>query len=160
RWARLIVGIFGLFAAASAVADADPNKVLRIAFPVQETGFDPVRVSDLYSATINEAIFDRLLTYDYLARPAKVVPSVADTMADVTDNGKTYLFRTRRGIYFAADPAFKGQKRELTAEDFVYTFKRHADPANRSPWLFMIEGKIEGLDELIEAAKKSGKFDY
>jgi ABC-type transport system substrate-binding protein len=160
RWARLIVGIFGLFAAASAVADADPNKVLRIAFPVQETGFDPVRVSDLYSATINEAIFDRLLTYDYLARPAKVVPSVAETMPEVTDNGKTYLFKIRRGIYFAADPAFKGQKRELTAEDFVYTFKRHADPANRSPWLFMIEGKIEGLDELIEAAKKSGKFDY
>jgi ABC-type transport system substrate-binding protein len=160
RRGRLIVGIFGLFAAASAVADADPNKVLRIAFPVQETGFDPVRVSDLYSATINEAIFDRLLTYDYLARPAKVVPSVAETMPEVTDNGKTYLFKIRRGIYFAADPAFKGQKRELTAEDFVYTFKRHADPVNRSPWAFMIEGKIEGLDEAIEAAKKSGKFDY
>ncbi len=159
RRARVIIGIFGLFFAACAVA-ADPNKVLRFAFPTQETGFDPVRTSDLYSATINEAIFDRLLTYDYLARPAKVVPSAAETMPEVTDGGKTYVFKLRRGIYFTPDPAFKGQKRELTAEDFVYTFKRHADPANRSPWYFMIEGKIEGLDELTEAARKSGKFDY
>jgi ABC-type transport system substrate-binding protein len=81
-------------------------------------------------------------------------------MPEVTDNGKTYLFKIRRGIYFTPDPAFKGIKRELTAEDFVYTFKRHADPVNRSPWYFMVEGKIEGLDELTEAAKKSGKFDY
>jgi len=160
RGARVIVGIFGVFAAAAAIAAADPNKVLRIAFPTQETGFDPVRVSDLYSATINEAIFERLLTYDYLARPAKVVPMIAETMPEVTDNGKTYLFKIRRGIYFTPDPAFKGVKRELTAEDFVYTFKRHADPVNRSPWYFMVEGKIEGLDELTEAAKKSGKFNY
>jgi ABC-type transport system substrate-binding protein len=155
-----IVGILALFAAACAVAAADPNKVLRVAFPVQETGFDPVRVSDLYSATVNEAIFERLLTYDYLARPAKVVPMIAETMPEVSDSGKTYLFKLRRGVYFTPDPAFKGQKRELTAEDFVYTFKRHADPSNRSPWYFMVEGKIEGLDALTEAAKKSGRFDY
>jgi ABC-type transport system substrate-binding protein len=160
RGVRVIVGIFGLFAAACAIAAADPNKVLRVAFPTAETGFDPVRTSDLYSATINEAIYERLLTYDYLARPAKVVPMVAETMPEVTDNGKTYLFKLKRGIYFTPDPAFNGQKRELTAEDFVYTFKRHADPVNRSPWAFMVEGKIEGLDELAEAAKKSGKFDY
>ena len=45
----------------STAAAADPAKVLRIAFPTAETGFDPVRVSDLYSATVNEAIFERLL---------------------------------------------------------------------------------------------------
>ena len=72
-------------------------------------------------------------------------------MPEISDNGRTYLFKIRRGIYFTPDPAFKGQKRELTAEDFVYTFKRFADPKNRSPWAFMIEGKIEGLDELIDA---------
>src|SRR5947199_20374 len=143
---RVVIAVLGLAAAASAAA-ADPSKVLRIAFPVQETGFDPVRVSDLYSNTVNEAIFDRLLTYDYLARPAKVVPLAAESMPEISDNGRTYLFKIRRGIYFTPDAAFKGQKRELTAEDFVYTFKRFADPKNRSPWSFMIEGKTDGLDE-------------
>jgi ABC-type transport system substrate-binding protein len=139
---------------------ADPNKVLRVSFPAAETGFDPVRISDVYSNTINEAIFERLLTYDYLARPAKLVPMVAEAMPTITDNGRTYLFKIRKGIYFTPDPAFKGTKRELVAEDFVYAFKRFMDPKNRSPWQFMIEHKLEGLDELAEAAKKAGKFDY
>ncbi len=71
-----------LLVAASAAA-ADPNKVLRISFPAAETGFDPVRISDLYSTTVNEAIFERLLTYDYLARPAKLVPMIAESMPEV-----------------------------------------------------------------------------
>jgi len=142
------------------LAAADPNKVLRIAFPTAETGFDPARVSDLYSNTVNEAIFERLLTYDYLARPSKLAPMAAEAMPEVTDNGRTYTFKIRKGIYFTPDAAFKGQRRELVAEDFVYSFKRVMDPKNRSPWAFLIEGKIEGLDDLAGAAKKSGKFDY
>jgi ABC-type transport system substrate-binding protein len=156
---RLAGGILALLVAASALA-ADPGKVLRISFPVAETGFDPVKVSDLYSNEVNEAIFERLLSYDYLARPAKLVPMTAESMPEVLDGGRTYVLHLRRGIYFAPDPAFKGKQRELTAEDYVYSFKRFADPRNRSPYAFMIQGKIEGLDEVTEAAKKSGKFDY
>jgi len=48
---------------------ADPEKVLRLAFPTPETGFDPVRVNDLYSNTITAAIFQPLLTYDWMAMP-------------------------------------------------------------------------------------------
>jgi len=151
--------LVALLIAASAAA-ADPAKLLRISFPVAETGFDPVRVSDLYSNIVNEAIFERLLTYDYLARPAKLVPMTAETMPEVSEGGRTYIVHLKRGIYFAPDPAFKGQRRELTAEDYVYSFKRFADPANRAPYGFMLQGKIVGLDEQTEAAKKSGKFDY
>ncbi len=146
-------------AAQPAVA-ADPNKVLRIVWPTAETGFDPARVSDLYSNVVTEAIFERLLAYDYLERPAKLVPQVAEAMPEVADNGRTYTFRIRKGIHFTPDPAFKGKRRELTAEDFVYSFKRFVDPANRSPWAFMIEDKIDGLAALAEAAKRHGEFDY
>jgi ABC-type transport system substrate-binding protein len=156
---RSLGGLVALLIAGSAMA-ADPGKVLRIAFPVAETGFDPVRVSDLYSNIVNEAIFERLLTYDYLARPAKIVPQTAEALPEVSDGGRTYVLHLKRGIYFAPDPAFKGKKRELTAEDYVYSFKRFADPKNRAPYGFMIQGRIEGLDEQAEAAKKSGKFDY
>jgi ABC-type transport system substrate-binding protein len=143
-----------------AAAAADPAKVLRIAFNEAETGFDPVRVSDNYSNIVNQAIFERLLTYDYLARPAKLVPQVAEAMPDVADSGRIYTFRIRKGIYFTPDAAFKGQRRELTADDFVYSFKRFVDPKYRSPWAFMFEGRIEGLDELVEAARRHGRFDY
>jgi len=145
---------------ATAVAAADPNKVIRWFFPTGENGFDPVRISDLYSATILEAIFERLLTYDYLARPSKVVPMAAEAMPVVTDDGKTWTFKITKGVHFAPDPAFKGKKRELTAQDFVYSYMRFMDPKNRSPYAFLLEGKIVGLDELAAKAKQTGNFDY
>ncbi len=150
----LICGVF------TAAHGADLSKVLRFTFQVAETGFDPVKVSDHYSSTIIESIFEPLLTYDYLARPAKLVPNVAETLPEIADGGKSYTFRLKKGIYFADDAAFAGKKRELTAEDYAYSIKRFLDPKNRSPYAFIFEGKIAGLDALAAQAKKSGRFDY
>src|SRR5438477_4713057 len=145
----------------SAVSQAaDMSKTLRVTFQVAETGFDPTRTNDYYSGMVIEAIFDRLLTYDYLARPAKLVPLAAESLPQITDNGKTYTFRIKKGIYFTPDPAFKGKRRELTAEDYAYSIKRFFDPRNRSPYAFLFEGKIVGLDELGARARKAGRFDY
>ncbi len=100
---------------------ADMNKVVRQVFPVAETGFDPQGIHDLYSGTVVQAIFETLLTYDYLARPAKLVPLTAEAMPQVSDNGKTYVFKLRKGIFFTPDPAFNGSKRELVADDYIYS---------------------------------------
>ena len=141
-------------------AAADASKVIRHVFPAAETGFDPAGVHDLYSGTLVQVIFETLYTYDYLARPSKLVPLTAEALPQITDNGKTYTVRLKKGIHFTPDPAFKGQKRELTADDYVYTLKRLVDPKIHSPYAFLVEGKIVGLDEVVDAAKKSGKFDY
>ncbi|MEO8103773.1 MAG: ABC transporter substrate-binding protein [Betaproteobacteria bacterium] len=141
-------------------AGLDSPKTLRTAFLIAETTFDPVIVSDLYSNTINEAIFDSLLTYDFLARPVKLVPNTAAALPEVSEQGRVYTFRLAPGIYFADDAAFAGNKRELTSHDYAYTLRRLLDPKNRSPWLWYVEGKIIGGDEAVAAAKKSGKFDY
>lgn len=143
-----------------AQAAADPQKVLRWVLPRAETGFDPARVHDYYSGSIVENIFERLVTYDYLARPAKLVPDTAERMPQVDDAGQTYTFRLKRGVFFAPDPIWRGKKRELVAADYAYTLKRFVDPKLRSPWKFLIEGKIIGLDALADQAAKSGKFDY
>jgi oligopeptide transport system substrate-binding protein len=142
------------------VCAADMNKVIRHVFPAAESGFDPAAAHDLYSGTIEQAIFETLYTYDYLARPAKLVPLTAEAMPQVSDNGKTYTIKVKKGIYFTPDPAFKGKRRELTADDYAYQLKRLIDPKIHGPWAWLVEGKIVGLDELAEAAKKSGKFDY
>src|SRR5258706_14978277 len=144
-----------------AVATAAPaqNKVLRVTFQAGETGFDPVRVHDYYSGHVLEAVFDTLLTYDYLARPAKLVPSAA-AMPEVSADGKTYTFRIREGITFTDDSVFKGKKRGLTAPDFAYSIRRFFDPKNRSPYAFLFTGKVVGLDEFTARAKAGAKFDY
>lgn len=139
---------------------ADPNKVLHIGFEIEETGFDPAKVTDNYSQQVLLEVMECLLTYDYLARPAKLVPQTAESLPEITDDGKTYLFHIRRGIYFHPDPAFKGQKRELTATDYAYSIKRFVDPRNRSPWRFLVAGKVIGLDEVAKKAERDGRFDY
>jgi oligopeptide transport system substrate-binding protein len=143
-----------------AAAVSPSQKVLRLTFQVAETGFDPVKVSDYYSGVVISAIFDPLLTYDYLARPAKLVPNVARALPEISDAGKTYVLRLKPGIFFTPDPAFRGKQREVTAADYAYSIKRFLDPKNRSPYAFLFEGKIEGLDDLAAQAKKSGRFDY
>jgi ABC-type transport system substrate-binding protein len=139
---------------------ADPNKVLHIGFEIEETGFDPAKVTDAYSNQVLLEVMECLLTYDYLARPAKLVPQTAESLPEVTDEGKTYLFHIRPGIYFHPDPAFKGQKRELIAADYAYSIKRFVDPRNRSPWRFLVAGKVIGLDEVAKKADHDGRFDY
>ncbi len=147
-------------AAAPALAAPDMNKVIREVFPAAESGFDPAAVHDLYSGTLVQGIFETLYTYDYLARPSKLVPLTADAMPEVTDEGRTWTIRLKKGIRFADDPVFGGKPRELVAEDYVYSLKRLIDPKIRSPWAFLVEGKIVGLDEIAAKAKASGRFDY
>jgi ABC-type transport system substrate-binding protein len=155
-----LAAAFAAFAPLAAVA-ADMNKVIRHVFPAGEEGFDPQAAHDLYSGTVVQVIFETLLTYDYLARPSKLVPLTAEALPTITDNGQTYTLRIKKGIHFTPDPAFKGVKRELVADDYVYSFKRLMDPAIHSPWTWLLEGKIVGLDEVAEKAKKGGgKFDY
>src|SRR5688572_11798693 len=79
---------------------ADPNKVLKYAFKIAETSFDPATVSDLYSSYVLAAMFEPVVTYDYLARPYKLKPNTVVEMPTVTDGGRAYTFRIKPGIYF------------------------------------------------------------
>jgi ABC-type transport system substrate-binding protein len=141
---------------------AQPLKVLRYAFPIAETGFDPAQITDLYSRTVAAAIFDAPLEFEFLARPARMRPNSAAAMPEVSADFRTFVFRIQPGIYFADDPAFKGAKRELTAADYVYSIKRHYDPRWESGNLYLLENaKILGLSELRKQLIEQKKpFDY
>ena len=149
-----------LLAASLTAGAADSAKVLRTAFSIAESSFDPVLAWDAASNSVVEHISEPMLEYEYLARPVKLVPLTLERMPEVSDNGATYLCRLRKGILFAADPAFKGKPRELAAADYAYSLKRLLDPALKSPWTWLMEGRLVGGDELLAAAKKSGKLDY
>lgn len=158
RFARTLAVV--LFASSFAAGAADSGKVLRGAFSIAETSFDPAIAWDAASDAVVENIMESMLEYEYLARPVKLAPLTLERLPEVSDRGATYLCRVRRGIFFASDPAFKGKPRELTAADYAYSLKRLLDPALRSPWMWLVEGKLVGGDELQAAARKSGKLDY
>lgn len=146
----------------SVAAGSEPLKILRLAFPTEEDGFDPARVSDNYSYLLVAAIFESLYEYDYLAVPPMIRPLVAAEMPEVSPDFRTWTIRVRPGIHFAPDPVFKGQRRELVAADAIYNLKRLADPAVQSPlWSQIEELHIQGLDRLRRDALDARKsFDY
>jgi ABC-type transport system substrate-binding protein len=144
----------------SAADWADPAKILRIAFPTDVTGLDPAGTQETYASLVEGRIFDALYQWDYLARPYQFVPSIATGMPEISADGRVWTIHIRPGIYFADDPAFAGKKRELTASDFVYAWKRVVDPRVRSPNSDLLEHKIEGLDDAVAKAKSTGRFDY
>ena len=146
---------------AQAQQAAEP-KVLRYALNAAETGFDPAQLNDLYSRIMTSHIFDGLYEYDYLARPYKIRPNVAAGMPEHSADFRTWTIQIRPAIFFADDPAFKGARRELVAEDFVYSFKRFFDPASKSPiYSTLKDVGMLGVDELRQDALKTKKpFDY
>jgi oligopeptide transport system substrate-binding protein len=137
-----------------------PLKVLRTSLRTAETGFDPQRITDLYSTDICWQIFEPVLDYDYLARPVKLVAGVAREVPVPEQAGRVYTFHIKPGIFFAADPAFKGRQRELVAKDLEYSLKRLRDPSLNAPYSWLVENKIVGLDELAAQAKRTGKMDF
>ncbi|MBT9594632.1 MAG: bicyclomycin resistance protein [Vitreoscilla sp.] len=142
--------------------EAAPQKVLRYAFRAAETSFDPTQINDIYSRTVTAHIFEALYTYDHLARPSAFKPLTAEAMPEASDNHRTWTMRVKPGIYFADDPVFKGAKRELVAEDYVFAIKRFADPALKSPvWSYVDGFKLLGLAEERQRAIGSKQpFDY
>jgi ABC-type transport system substrate-binding protein len=162
-WWRAAAAALAVFVFVASASAQEPRKVLRLAFRVAETSFDPAKINDIYSRTITPHIFEALYQYDHLARPAKLKPLLAAGMPVGSADFRTWTVKVRPGIYFADDPAFKGNKREVFAQDFVYAFQRHADPINRSPnWgFFEAQVGIVGLAEVRQAALESKKpFDY
>ena len=148
--------------ATPAEAPAAGKKVLRYAFRVAETSFDPAQITDLYSRTIAAGIFDAPYEWSFMGKPMVMRPATAAGMPEITDDYKTFTVRIKPGIYFADDPAFKGKKRELVAEDYVYSIKRHFDPRWKSGNLYILENaRILGMNELRKRLLEEKKpFDY
>lgn len=151
-------------AASSSAQTSAPNgkKVLRYAFEVAETGFDPASINDLYSRIVTSHIFESPYGYDYLARPYEIRPATAEGMPDVSADFRVWTVRLKRDVYFQDDPAFKGERRELFAADYVYAYKRFFDPRWKSPLVASLADlKIVGMAALRERALKGKQaFDY
>lgn len=139
-------------------AAADANKILRVASPDIDT-LDPQQYADDPSFEIVMAVFEPLYEWDYLASPPKLSPLTAAGPVAITDEGRTWTVRLKSGIFFTDDPAFKGKPRELVAQDYVYSYKRWLDPNLRRGGA-PISDLIIGARPVVDAARKSGKFDY
>ena len=151
------VGLFLLLAGCSGSEPfpGEEGMVLHIVSGANIKGFDTTQVGDVYSHRAQALVYEGLLQYRYLERPYQVEPCLAEAMPEVSEDGLTYVFRIRKGVKFSDDVCFDPARevpktREITAGDFVYSFKRIADKKNTSTGWWLLDGRIEGLNEFAE----------
>ena len=158
-----IILLAALFTASCTVKNKESANTLNWSTPEKIKGLDPARADDLYAATEVGRSYEGLLQYHYLKRPYTLISNLAETLPEISPDGRIYTFKIKKGVLFQDDPCFKetaGKGRELTADDFVYSIKRVADPKNLSGGWWLFDGKIAGLNEWRSDTVKSGAADY
>lgn len=105
--------------------------------PSDPPSLDPAHVTDTTSHAVVSELFDGLVELD---REMRVRPAIAERWEIATD-GRTYRFFLRKGVRFQ-------NGREVTAEDFRYSFLRVLDPKTRSERTWILD-KLEGAAEFL-----------
>ncbi|MFH1422597.1 MAG: ABC transporter substrate-binding protein, partial [Planctomycetota bacterium] len=126
-------------------------------------GFDHVRSSDVTSSSYISQIYESLYQYSYLERPYKIEPCLAAEMPIISEDKLVYTIPIKKGVYFQDAPCFtttNGKGRELTADDFVYSFKRLADTKTSPEGFWIFKNKIIGINEFYEASMSEKPTDY
>ena len=85
---------------------------------------DPAVAYDTDSWSVERAIYNGLL--DYKGFTTELGPDIAEAMPAITNGGKTYTFKIRKGVKFS-------NGREVTADDFKYSFERMLNPKTQGP---------------------------
>ncbi len=104
---------------------------------------DPAFVSDIYSFTVIQQIFDGLIQYE---AAAGIRPALARSWKASRD-GKTWTFTLRKGVKFH-------NGREVTADDVVYSFERLLDPRHKTVVVSLFL-KIKGAPEFNQGRARS-----
>ena len=148
-----------LFLLLSCKNESDKNhKILRYNQGDESlTSLDPAFARSKANIRAVTQLFNGLVELD---EKLHVKAAIADSWK-VTGDGTIYTFTLKKGIFFHNDGCFDQNKgREITAEDFVFTFHRIIDSTTASPgaWIFndkvlrTKEGKIS--DTCFKATSK------
>jgi oligopeptide transport system substrate-binding protein len=142
-------------------AGESASSTLFVTMGAEPKTFDPSIGYDATVGPVIDAIYPDYFQYHYLKRDPFVLqlglgatdPERAPYPCTVTVNGKkvrktgeSWTFHIKHGLRFQDDPCFpNGKGREIIAADFVYSFKRMADPAVPCPVVSYFSDKILGM---------------
>jgi peptide/nickel transport system substrate-binding protein len=124
-------------------ADARFGGTYRRALVNNPATLDPAFVSDIYSRTVVMQISKGLVQFDAHLNP---IPAIAEFW-EASRDGRIWTFTLRQGVKFH-------HGREVTAQDFVYSFTRLLSPKALGPVTDFLR-RIQGADEFIEG--KAGR---
>ena len=120
-------------------APAAAGKQLAVQIGPNPETVDPALNSTIDGATMLLHAFETLLTID---ENNEIQPGQAESW-EVSEDGMTWTFHLRQGLKWSDGT-------DLTAGDFVYSWKRVADPNTAAPYSDTALGMVKGFDEAIK----------
>ncbi len=147
----LLLGLSGCDSGVNTGSSNSGQRVYRHSMDGAPVSLDPAQSADIYAKFLVVNLYDTLYRYKYLARPYQLEPNLAEDLPQVSADGLIYTIRIKAGVRFIDDKAFpEGHGRVVRAQDFVYSIKRHFDPAMRAQGAWLWQGRIVGLDDWKE----------
>jgi peptide/nickel transport system substrate-binding protein len=141
RWVSLLAALVLLAAACDDGGDVgvgvrEPDRgvkrgTLRVFSKSDVEVLDPGMAYASFDFALLRGMVRELYSFDTRVegeRSLQPVPDLADGPYELSDDGRTYSFKIRRGVDYAPPVA-----REVKAQDFVYAVERQLDPGHPSP---------------------------
>jgi oligopeptide transport system substrate-binding protein len=133
----LALALFALAACNAPTPDADSATTLRMGNSGEPATLDPAKATIVNEDRILESLFEGLTVLDPAAKP---IPGMAESWT-VSEDKLTWTFKLRDAKWSDGAP--------VTADDFVFSFRRLMDPKTRSNYaslFYMIKGS-EGVNK-------------
>jgi ABC-type oligopeptide transport system substrate-binding subunit len=150
RWIVLVLGIVTLSACERTPQARE--RIFRFSMDQAPDQFDPLRAHSVYTNAVVNVVYETLFRYRLLERPYRLIPHAAERMPLVSEDGLRYRIDLREGLRFADHRCFQGGVgRAVSAEDVVYSFKRHFHPDNVSEGAWMWQEMLAGISDWVQA---------
>ena len=121
-------------------------------FPIgsEPISIEPLNNQEVESTFVTHQLFEGLYKFALVDGVWTSVPHLADGEAVSNADGTEFTFKIKQGIMFGPPVS-----REVTAQDFVDSWNRAADPKNQSDVSYILD-PIEGIDPDTGYAGKDG----
>lgn len=108
------------------------QQTIRYNIGAEPATLDPALSTGVTEQTLENALLEGLVRMDREGKPA---PGIARSW-EVSEDGRTYTFTLRESTWTNGEP--------LTAEDFVYSWRRVLDPETASPYAYQLYYLVNG----------------
>ncbi len=133
----LLLTILALFVSCGSPAK-ETGRVFLYRLSSDPPSLDPIHSADTVSASIVFRLFEGLVKFDPVT--LEVRPAIAETW-EISPDGLTYTFHLKQGIKFH-------NGREVTAEDFRWSFERALTPGNLSERSWLLDA-VKGAPDML-----------
>jgi oligopeptide transport system substrate-binding protein len=120
---------------------------LRLSLDDKVESLDPAKAFSDDSLFVSAQVLEPLYQYHYLKRPYEIQPLLAEGLPEIKDQGTILKIRLKKNVHYHTHVAFKGNPREVIAQDFVTQFKRLALRDLKSPGRGLFSGLVKGFDD-------------